>query len=686
MAGAAFARGEAYWRDGHVVSIAVRSDAIDGVVMGGQRYHVRLSVSGGLLSTSCTCPVGSLMCKHAVAVGLAYLHEEAVRRAQPMLPMTHGTPTAQGMPATHGVTAAEGGGGAVSEIGFAERQDLEAWAAEHEVKHALWVSAESLIPRLPTEDVQRYGLRYLLARLAVRDVGSRDSVRRMIGVRSLEGPIAEAALHMLQDAAAVVRVGLEEERARPGERASDPEQVAALWSRLIDARRALREHAAPRSRAARASGTWRFEAAAGAVVWKESERVVRGPLDHGTAAIATRLTIPNGGAARLECTCAAAEGRCTHGIALIDATLDVLEEPGRAEEGRALAEELLRPGWARLFQELDRLEDKAAKPRAAIEVWWRIDRELGAVTLSPIVKKQLRGGGMSSGSKPTVARLMEEHRDQLSEVDARIAEHVMAWAPHGRGSWATSRSVTYPVRAFAALVGHPRVIAEWSDEPIEVARVPLGFAARVVADQVCLEARLAGMRCERGRLGELLEGFAPGEPLVIEEPERGRCLLVDVSDEARRLWSLLGKHGDVFPPESHGALLDRLARLEGRLPLEVPGALKGKLLASEATTVARLRLLPDVTLELELGVRPGDGAPVFQPGSGPRDVLLLRGGERGYVRRALTDEPAQARAALEGLPMEGAEEGPPFCYRIADPDRALALVSALQVPRPGFEV
>src|SRR5678816_3911771 len=167
---------------------------------------------------------------------------------------------------------------------------------------------------------------------------------------------------------------------------------------------------------------------------------------------------------------------------------------------------------------------------------------------------------------------------------------------------------------------------------------------------------------------------------------RARCLLVDVTDEAGRLWSLRAKHGDVFPPEAHGALLDRLARLEGRLPLEVPQALKGRLLASEATTVARLRLLPDVTLELELGVRPGDGAPVFQPGSGPRDVLLLRGGERGYVQRALADEPARARAMLDGLPMEGAEEGPPYCYRIADADRALALVSALQAPRPGLEV
>src|SRR5262245_13334824 len=207
MAGSAFARGEAYWRDGHVVSISVSEDAIDGVVVGGERYHVRLSMSSGFLSASCTCPVGALMCKHSVAVGLAYLHQDAMPHAQPTLPMAHGLPaahglpmaqgrlvphgqsTAHGVPAAHGMTAAEsgrtastsagwrfdgGGTDATGENGFAARKDLEAWAAEHDVKHALWVSAESLIPRLPAEDVQRYGLRYLLSRLAVRDVGSRD--------------------------------------------------------------------------------------------------------------------------------------------------------------------------------------------------------------------------------------------------------------------------------------------------------------------------------------------------------------------------------------------------------------------------------------------------------------------------------------------------------------------------------
>jgi superfamily II DNA or RNA helicase len=456
----------------------------------------------------------------------------------------------------------------------------------------------------------------------------------------------------------------------------------------VEARRAVRAHAAPRSRAWRATGAWRFEASAAAIVWKEREPVIRNSLDYRTVPIATRLAMPGGGEPVLECACATPQGRCSHGLALIDATLDVLADPDRAGEAHALAEELLRPGWARLFKELDALDARAAKPRAVIEVWWEIDRQLGALIVSPLVKKQLKRGTMSSGTKPTAARLLDDHRDSLSEADLRIAEHMAGWLPPNR---ATSGPVgraagTYPVKAFAALVGHPRVLAEWSDQPISVVRAPLGFTARLAGEQIYLDPSLDGARLNPKLLSGLLEAFAPGEPLIIEEPERSRCLVVDVHDDARQLWHLLAKHGDAFPPEAHAPLLERLGRIEARLPVSVPEALKGRELVSEPTTVARLRLLPDISLELELLVRPGAGAPLYQPGSGPRDILLRHGDERGYVRRALADEPARSRALLAGLPLDDAQEGPPFCYRIGDTDAALALVSALQAPPPGLEV
>ncbi len=667
----AYLRGEIYWREGRVISCVAGDDHVDGVVRGSATYHVRVSSPGGSLDASCTCPVQYEICKHAVAVVLHHLRQ---REAAPV--PTRIAPIADA---------------------FATRPEMEAWAEEHHVGHTLLVSAEILVADLPLLP-QDYWLRNVLGRLSVRDVGSLELAARHARARGIDQALARAAYRLLHLAAESVRAALVEEAARP---ALHPDTaLGPLWSRLFQLRRSLRAHAWPRFRAAREIGTWSFDAPAAAITWKELHRIVR-PRDYGTFALATRLTIPGGGEPRLECTCDAPHARCTHSLALIDATLDVLADPDRAPLAHAMAEELLRPGWSRALKEMDLLETRAAKPRATIEIWWHVEAELGALTLTPTVKKQTRRGTMSAGARMSAARLLDEHREGLADHDLRIAEYLASWAPTTRAAG------SYPVRAFLALVGHPRVlIDDESDEPVEVRRVKLGFTALPAGDHIRLEPSIEGARMNPKLLGALLKTFAPGEPLFTFHPESARCLLVEVNDDARQLWNVLEKHGEVFPPESHGPLLERLGKLEARFPLDVPQSLKGQELAARVTTVLRLRLLPDVTLELELFVRPGVGAPLFHPGSGPRDILLAACGEeseRGYIRRDLGSELAVVRAAFASIPVDQAgagvaedpearswidiaEEGPPQCFRIADHDAALRLVSALQTPRDGIEV
>ncbi len=652
-AGSAFARGEAYWREGRVLSCALENDALDGLVMGTEKYRVRVTAPGGTLVSQCTCPVREAVCKHAVALSLSFL-----------------------APPPSGVVAA-----ASHEGPFATRSDLERWAEEHQVRHALTLSAEVLFSDLPINEAQRNGLRYALNGLAVRDVGSREGALRHAGARGrgLETALTEAAWALLQQEASSVQVALSEETARPESHADAT--LAPLWTRLLEVRRTLRPHAPPRSRERRALATWSFDAATCSLTWKERDRVVRAGPDYGTVGVLARLTFPGGFEGRVECNCATRQRGCVHTLALIDTILDLLDDSARVAEARRIAEELLRPSWARALKELELFEAEAAKPRTAIEVWWCIEHELGALTVSPLVKKQTRRGTLSNGARMTAARLLEEHRELLSEAELRIAEHLASWAPASRAAG------TYPSRAFLALVGHPRVVSDLRpEEPLEVKRVRLGFTALSAGEHIRLEPSIEGERFSPKLLGALLRSFAPGEPLCTVEEQRSRCLLIDVNEEARQIWNVLEKHGDQFPPESHEQLLERLSRLEARLPLVVPPTLKGRELQTETTPVVRLRLLPDVSLELELLVRPGQGAPLFHPGVGPRDVLLSRNGERGYVRRQLLLEDERARAAIAPLPLATAQEGPPFCFRIGDTEAALELVAALQKPPKGLEV
>ncbi|MBF0562533.1 MAG: SWIM zinc finger family protein [Alphaproteobacteria bacterium] len=77
--GGSFERGTAYFAHGQVRALRFDGERIVATVSGSQTYRVRLwrddGALGGDLAWSCTCPVGDIgaFCKHAVAVGLAWL-------------------------------------------------------------------------------------------------------------------------------------------------------------------------------------------------------------------------------------------------------------------------------------------------------------------------------------------------------------------------------------------------------------------------------------------------------------------------------------------------------------------------------------------------------------------------------------------------------------------------------------
>ncbi|HMG54474.1 MAG TPA: DEAD/DEAH box helicase [Kofleriaceae bacterium] len=377
------------------------------------------------------------------------------------------------------------------------------------------------------------------------------------------------------------------------------------------------------------------------------------------------------GAPAIGCMCRARTG-CAHGLALVDATLDVVEDAGRAELAAELAAELYRPAWSRALVELAAYTAAAEREPAAIELWWEIEDELRAPTLTAIVKKRTRRG-LSAGSRRPAHLLLAEHRDHLPAQDRAIAEALVAWRA------APASTASYPAQAFAAAVGHPRLVID-GDAPIALVRVALGFAAVLEpGDGVRLRPMIEDEPVDEPLAGALRAAAASGEAVLVDERERGRFALVELPEGARRLWGVIQRHGDRFPPESHDELLAQLARLDGRLPITVPAALRGAQVRVATRPVVRLRLLPDATLELELFVRAAPGTPLYGPGAGPRDVMFVDRGSRAYARRDLAGEPALARAALARLIGEPAlaGEGPPGCFRIDEPDAALALVARL---------
>ncbi|HEY4240532.1 MAG TPA: DEAD/DEAH box helicase [Kofleriaceae bacterium] len=622
----AFAKGRAYWQRGAVLSMGVDGDELVGVVEGGEKYDVRLRTKRPVRG-SCSCPVGT-NCKHAVALGLAYLEAAVV-------------------PA---------GGG------FANTAELQRWAAEHGVRDALARSAEALLPYLlpVASSTEAHWYKQVLPRLAVREIGHRAGASHHAGPREMVTAMLDAARAFLDGEVALVREGRAEERLVA---AHEPSDADGLRARLATLRQHLRDDGAqPRPAHTRSEGTWQYVAKSEAIRWTEPWRAA------GPRPLVTTLAMPGGGAPILECTCGSYQARCTHGLALIDETLARLG----TTEGLAAARGLLRPSWERALAAFDRIGESTAPAR--IELAWEIDEQFGGVTLTPIVRreKRTRGGGFTAGARISPTRLLEEHADQLDDVDRRAAEAVAAHGAYG-GT---------PVRAFATLAGHPRVFRD--GEPISIVRAPLGFSVLPSGDAIHLQPAVAGEPVSLVTLRALVGGRLSPEPLVVFEPDHARCLVLEIRPEAAAILRAIDEHGASFPPEAHAPLLERLARLEGRLPLDVPEALKGRELPLDLVVVVRARLV-GASLELELFVRPAPTAPLFPPGIGPREVMVQTPAGRGYVRRTLDEEGPHARALFARLPVERAEEAPPGCFQVEGLDDALAVIAALADPPDGLE-
>ena len=426
---------------------------------------------------------------------------------------------------------------------FATRDELEAFVERHHVQHELATSGEVLLDQLGGDA----GARWVLGRLSLGAIGSLDGANRYLGARRLARAAAEGVYRRLQAAAADVEAGVAAEVTR---------LPSTPLARLLAPMRArIRDQAWPR---ASATGTLDIDPTTGAATWREAGRLANAPR------LEARLVlVPT---ASITCTCKASA--CTHMLALIDRLL--------AETDPAIAEELTRPAWQRALAELAVVQ----RPKQRVEVWWQIEEELRAPTLVPIVRKEKKRGGTTTGARIAPDRLLAEHAGELSEQDLRIAEHLAAWRYGKRGV------------AGACVRGARRASARAARRPADrgaprTARVHRACAAGNCGDELRLEPTVEGARFSPRLLAPLLELFAPGEPLIVVEPEHARCLL------DRRLATRRASCGTCSRstatrsrPRATRPLLERLARLEGRVPIAVaPTLIKGVQLAAEPTTV-----------------------------------------------------------------------------------------------------
>ncbi|WP_437825583.1 SNF2-related protein [Sorangium sp. So ce1153] len=548
---------------------------------------------------------------------------------------------------------------------FDTREALLAWLARHGVAHLARLNLEAVAPR--ADPALWPELRVLGARRRLIDLASADALSR--AAEWLPSPRLRAALPplvfcLLEDEradAALARAAVPSLLRPPGEPRALPahERLCALRARVPDA-------VAPRPERALRAAALRFDAALPGFRFEDPLPFESHRAGAGFVRPEARLTLAPG-ALRAECSCGA--GDCVHVLAAIDAALLWLRQPPSEAFSQAL-DELGRPTWERTLLALDRALDEGPGGRAGVEITWRLQvvEDVG-VAVAPWVHRLGKKGQRGAGAKVGKKRLLQEHGARLASEDARVA----ALLPEGNG---------FAARALLeALIGHPRLFLDDApDIAVRVERTPVGLVAEERHGVVRVSAGVEGTALPPAVL-ERVRRARPEDALFLWDWDKGarRLTLLDVKAEVRTLLDVLLREGNLFPPESHAALLAALSRWALRVPVAMPRSVMGESVPALLLPVLRVSPQPNGAVEVELRVRPLVDSPALAPGAGARDVLVRRGDKALHAVRDLRQEEDFARALCAELPLSGAElleEGRPFHYRFDSAHGALDLLAA----------
>jgi superfamily II DNA or RNA helicase len=550
---------------------------------------------------------------------------------------------------------------------------LRAWLRTHGIEHVTRLGLVMLGPRVEAPLVPQF--RMAIAGRRLVELASAESQARWASEvqpsPKMRDLLPRLACRYLEDE----RAAAEDARASVPERLRPPEDARthAVHRLLMELRARIPDTVAPRPRRWLSAEALQFDSVLPGFRLKET-RCSELPVGAVAGFILpeVRLTF-SPTEARAECTCGAT--LCVHMLAALDTALLWLRQPWTNEFGEVLAE-LVRPAWERTLRALERAVEDSPAGASGAELSWRLEVIPSyGVELAPYLHKRNKKGQLSTGARLTRRRLLQEFASLLTPTDARLA----ALLPESAAP--ASRELLFE------LVNHPRIFLEDSADLVRIERARVGLVAEDREGTVVVTAGVDGAALPSTLLDRVRKS-KPEEALFVWDAGPRRLTVLDVSPEARAMLAVLQRHGNTFPPESHGALLERLSRFSQRLPVAMPRSVMGEALPPRNIPVVRLEAQPGISVRVEIRVRPLPDSAALLPAEGSRDVHVRRGTTPFHAVRDFVREQQEAEALAARLPLDTAEpQELPFTWLFHSAQGAMQLLKACQSlePKPELE-
>ncbi|RKH23894.1 DEAD/DEAH box helicase [Corallococcus praedator] len=559
---------------------------------------------------------------------------------------------------------------------FQTEADLRAWLRAEGLEHVSRLSLALLTPRVEAAYLPQ--VRAVISRRRLVELLATDSLDRwtaeMLPTPRMRDLLPKLAWRYVEEE----RAGAAEARASLAERLAPPAdpRTHPVHGMLIAWRALVPPGVAPRPARALSLDALVEEPEPPGFRLKETRisELPVGPAPSVFILPDARLTF-SPSALTVECSCGATF--CVHQLAAVDTTLLWLRQRFTEAFGETL-EELVRPPWARTLRALERAVEESPGGSGGVEISWRVDVIDGyGVEVSPYVHRRTKKGQRTLGAKLGRRKLLQEYGSQLTASDSRIA------ALMADNEAPASRALLFE------LIDHPRIYLEGLDPDllVRIERQKVGLVAEDRGGTVVVNAGVDGTALPAAML-ERVRKSRPEEAVFLWDEGARLLTVLDVSPEVRALTTVLLRHGNAFPPESHGPLLEQLSKFSMRLPVAMPRSVMGESVAPGQHPVLRLEGQPGGGVRLELRLRPLPDGPSFLPGEGPRDVHVRRGTASFHAVRDFGRELAAASALQAQLPLHSAEpQDQPFCFLFHSAQGGLAVLAVCAdfEPRPELE-
>lgn len=298
-----------------------------------------------------------------------------------------------------------------------------------------------------------------------------------------------------------------------------------------------------------------------------------------------------------------------------------------------------------------------AEQASAERVTWRVSSH----EIEPYLQRRTPSG-WTRGRKLAVKHLLPgaPQRATLPPEDIRVAEHARESVSE---SYSGYREVFHSIdqSAWSALIGHPRVYWEDSEQPIEVVRGSLQLVAEEAGDQFLLKVQPEGI----------------SEHDYVRR-EGDRLLVYPTDKTALRVLEVVGR-GLSVPVAQRERLLAAAAGVTHVIPLHSNAPLTVD--AKPGETTPCLRLAPKGEgLAVTFRTRPlGDRGPAVMPGAGAPALVAHIDGVAAQASRDLALEVERAAKVVAACPvLEGRETGNGEWFLEA-PEPSLELLASLQL-------